>query len=1663
MNKVYKVIFCKSTQTFVAVSEFAKGQGKSNARTVNKSRMGNFTKTAMAMAMLFAGQQAFAVNVEGENIIATGKVLVGSGNTAGTGGVAVGSGNVVGLRGLAVGQNNKIKNNKYKGKNGVALGEGNTVAEWSQAMGYETEALAQVSTAIGTWAKATGHGSISMGHKTLSYGSSSIAMGGVHHAKVVVRDGKRVAVPSNGHMEKGGQALSIGSLAIGSGTIAGTKGDGTTDDQFKDLIGGAERAVALGYDSMATGDRAIVLGFGEEYTNDGSKSSQATGDKSGAVGTTNRVLNSETYAFGNDNTVKGSEDAREVKKSMALGFGNTISTENTFVLGSGVTQTVDNSVALGNESAMTAGAAIGTKNVDTVGAEGETTTAGNTGKVDIATVGSVTYEGFAGHTANGVVSVGSAGKERRVQNVAAGEISKTSTDAINGSQLNAIAISPITFTADENADTDAEQLNKQYAAKDGTQRQLGQAFAIETGDAKTGFVGDNLHTKVENGKVIIGMTETPVFDSIQFGDVNGPKIGKNDDGSITVGDKDGNPINITGVKSNLPETVNGDSPTTGQNVPDFTGDKAKNLKNVATVEDILNAGWNLQNNNTQKDFVKAYDKVNFNNGNGTVARVEVDEKGKRSNIFYDVATDDVTIELIGTANGKPVVKVGDEWFPADPATGKPKEGEPALTPDEMKTIADTKVKAKTGEFKEDTNKAGLVASKTGDEKKVATVKNVADAINNSGFKLDIAGNIGTDDTTENGYELINPSDTVTIKAGDHLKVSQKQGVITLETNNDAILNDAIAGDNVTTVVTAKLDGKDVVKNDAGDWVEVDPATGEPTTTKVPVDKIKDIAGTQVKAKTAKVEVDPNTGKTKELSDADKKAVATAGDVQKAINDASHKITATNSDVVANTTGGTKVMKAGEELTLEAGKNLNIQKDADKFILSTKKEVKFDNVQVGDVVINKDAGINAGNKKITNVESGLGTTPLTEATGDTLKNAVNVGDLKKATASAKEDVKSADQSVTVVTTQATDGSNIFDLSVKVDADTMAFVDDGNGGKKLKPKTAELPLTDGKVDDLSDEDKKKLATAGDIANAINNSGFTITSGQVGGGQNTGKSDKFVNAGETIELIAGDHMTIEQEGGKFTFKTNNEAIVTGGIAGDNETTVVTAKLDGKDVIKNDNGEWVEADNDGKPTDKKVDADKVKDIASTQVKAKTAKVEVDPNTGKTKELSDVDKKAVATAGDVQKAINDASHKILADNSDVVAKAQKGEKVLKAGEKLTFEAGKNLNVQAEGDKFILSTEMDVEFDTITAKKGITLGEGNTAINITPSMTKALNKDGKPNDAVLAVDMSGSTFTGVASNLPETINKAGNKGTIAQEAPENIEGSNVATVDDLLNAGFNLQNNGAAKDFVKPYDTVNFVDGLGTTARVTVTDNKVSDIAYDIKLNKDTMTLDQRGNVSVNTTPLKTTNGTVDKPANPKSIATAGDVADAINGSYHTIKVTNSTESVKAQDGAKQVKAGDTLIVEGGKNINASMKDGKLVLSTTSDVNFNNVVVSKEATVNMGGNQVHNVAAGSKPTDAVNFDQLKTLDNKLTNVIGDVSDENKAGIAGSSAIAMLGHARDSGQSAVSAGVAFHEGEGALAVGVSAWSDNGHWLIKGAAAIDTQSKTTVGASATYNWD
>ncbi|WP_196758881.1 YadA-like family protein, partial [Moraxella catarrhalis] len=191
-----------------------------------------------------------------------------------------------------------------------------------------------------------------------------------------------------------------------------------------DSSASGRHSAAVGYQAKANGEAAVAVGRQTQAGNQsiaiGDKA-QATGNQSIAIGTGNVVTGKHSGAIGDPSIIK-------TDNSYSVGNNNqfTDATQtDVFGVGNNITVTESNSVALGSNSAISAGKEAGTQAKKSDGTAGKTTTAGATG----------TVKGFAGQTAVGAVSVGASGAERRIQNVAAGEVSATSTDAVNGSQL----------------------------------------------------------------------------------------------------------------------------------------------------------------------------------------------------------------------------------------------------------------------------------------------------------------------------------------------------------------------------------------------------------------------------------------------------------------------------------------------------------------------------------------------------------------------------------------------------------------------------------------------------------------------------------------------------------------------------------------------------------------------------------------------------------------------------------------------------------------------------------------------------------------------------------------------------------------------------------------------------------------------------------------------------------------------------------------------------------------------------------------------------------------------------------------------------------------------------------------------------------------------------
>lgn len=208
---------------------------------------------------------------------------------------------------------------------------------------------------------------------------------------------------NDGATARFGTAIGVNAASTGHGGIA--IGASTTSAQ--------ESATAVGTLSSADGIAAAAYGQGAQATGN---VTVAVGQKSKATAQGATAVGSGAAASGIYSTATGASAAASGRSSAAYGLQSNASGNSAVALGLRATASHDNSVALGSNS--TTSEAVGTNS---------------------ATVNGVSYSGFAGTNPTSTVSVGSAGNERTITNVAAGRINATSTDAINGSQLYQVA------------------------------------------------------------------------------------------------------------------------------------------------------------------------------------------------------------------------------------------------------------------------------------------------------------------------------------------------------------------------------------------------------------------------------------------------------------------------------------------------------------------------------------------------------------------------------------------------------------------------------------------------------------------------------------------------------------------------------------------------------------------------------------------------------------------------------------------------------------------------------------------------------------------------------------------------------------------------------------------------------------------------------------------------------------------------------------------------------------------------------------------------------------------------------------------------------------------------------------------------------------------------
>ena len=608
-------------------------------------------------------------------------------------------------------------------------------------------------------------------------------------------------------------------------------------------------------------------------------------------------------------------------------------------------------------------------------------------------------------------------------------------------------------------------------------------------------------------------------------------------------------------------------------------------------------------------------------------------------------------------------------------------------------------------------------------------------------------------------------------------------------------------------------------------------------------------------------------------------------------------------------------------------------------------------------------------------------PKDETKGNALTTAQNVADMiNNASPKIGNGLTNSDGKIVVQPADKSISVTANGVKVKTDGTTITV-----GDKGLQVNTGNITnVTEGdKAGTVSvpEADKGKIATIGNVADAINSAAWKATSDKEDSGEVEGTTEEKVKAGDKVTLKAGNNLKLKQAGKEFTYSLNPElkdltSASFKNAAGD--TTVINA--DGMTITP--------TATDKKPVSLTKDG---LDNGGNQIK--NVKAGTDGTDGvNVNQLTGVKNDVQDLKDELEKHINSSGFSITSDVEGTGKKAKgntTSTEEVKDGNKITLKAGNNLEIKQDGTNFTYSLNPELTGITSIAGKGA----ASTVITLKESGDVTIGKKDEEKPVTVTADKH---ITNVASNLPETKNKD-DKGeaTKSQAAPtmgtgENeVNPNNAATVGDVLNAGWNLQGNGTAVDLVKPYDTVNFVNGVGTTATVKSEDGKTSTVTYDVNLGKglevgkdnkitvkadgDTITVSDKG-IKVNPTFVKQikdeiANSAV-KPGKGLEKDKAGNIhvkpADkSIEVTTAGVKVKAADKSLETTDKGLKVKADGTTITVGDKGlqvntgtITVNAKDGKDGKAGT--VSVPEADKGKIATVGDVANAINNAAWQAK-------------------------------------------------------------------------------------------------------
>ena len=1523
MNKIFKVVWSKSKNCYVVVSEFAKnnsGKKKIIVATIFAALAMSSASISMASNDVPAGLPVSSVGL-GKNASVKGDKAVGFGYNAS----AAGGNSVV------IGSNASVAAGSPQG---IAIGGGNQANEGARVIGEQA---------------------IAIGGNTIAQGNSSIVIGG---DDVVKADGVKVIYT----------------------TSAGKTQIGDLRSAVQSLTGFDMRTPM--YTMATAGESGITLGMKGQSGNVGI----AIGTGANAK---DRLAGTATGATGQAND--------DVTNAIAIGTGARANRDNAIAIGGG-------------------------SNTDIGGTKQSSYTLPN-GTVASWAGGDKTLPGD-------IVSFGSAGYERQLKHVAPGEVSATSTDAINGSQLSALvdqvtykyisikstdagnkdntgATAPNSIAIGPNAATDASA-SRSVAVGDGARGKVVDGVAVgskSTADIASGVVGYNVNASRTDiyadlsgaaltsklGGVAVGTTnqtrqinyvaagtaDTDAVNVAQLKSVNLAFTGDTGSGDVNLANSK---LAVNGDNTYITTTANGKKITVSGKKQDITvangsATASTGMADSANVANAINQainqnkyGWNLSANGEATPVaVEKGNTVDFSgDDNVTVARndkkISVALKkdlSKLNSASFNNAGGNETVKIDGNkginAGNLKVTNVADGIVDKD-----------AVNVSQLKKVDD---KAEANKTAIDTNKtaiaknAGDIATNKADiatnkdniatnkqkiaDNKTAIDKNIGDIATN---KTDIATN--KDNIAANKQKIADNKTAIDKNVGD---IATNKANIAQ--NTTAIARKISLGGNSGSTDEKSLSTGDVKFNVKGENGLTTVANGDDVTVKLD---------------------DATKGKVDNAADRDLSNLTPDGKQQ--VKD----LAAWN--VVANNETAEKV-EGGNTVKFIDGDNISITQNGKDFTISTKKDVTFDTVTATQTITAPKV------KATTGVE-----TP--QVTG--LTNTAWVpGQTQPVSgrAATEDQLKHVDDQV------AENKANIADNTDKIGKNADAIAD--NKQKIADNKTAidknSGDIATNKTDIATNKDniadnKQKIAdnkaaidkNAGDIA--TNKTDIATNKDNI-----AANKQKIADNKTAIDKNTGDIAT-----NKADISTNKDNIATNKANIDKNTIAVGRKIS-------------LGGNSGSTDEKSLSTGDVK----FNVKGENGLTTVANGDDVTVKLDDATKGKVDNAADrdLSNLTPDGKQQVKGLAAwNVVANNETAEKV-EGGNTVKFIDGDNISITQNGKDFTISTKKDVTFDTVTATQTITAPKVKATTGVeTPQVTGLTNTTwvlgqtqpvsgrAATEDQLKHVD---DQVAENKANIADNTDKIGKNADAIADNKQKIADNKAAIDKNAVDIATNKDNIAANKtDIATNKDNI-ATNKANIDKNTTAIGRKISlggnsgstdekslstgDVKFNVKGENGLTTVANGDDVTVKLD--DTTKGKIDNAADR-------DLSNLTPDGKQQVKDLAAWNVVANNETAEKVEGGNTVKFIDGDNISITQNGKDFTVSTKKDVTFDTVTATQtitapkvKATTGVETPQVTGltntawVPGQTQPVSgrAATEDQLKKVDDQVA--------ENKANIA----------------------------------------------------------------------